>query len=102
MLRILREFPLVWFLLGSLVAFLCIFLLRGTEPYRRPVTVKRMALGAGLLTLCIFVGLNVVSMHSFMLSTDGLEADILSVALASAVLAHSGHGKPAVMSERWI
>jgi hypothetical protein len=47
-----------------------------------------MALVAGLLTLGIFIALDVASLHCFMTSTDGLEADILSIAAASM------HGQP--------
>lgn len=87
MLRVLRELPLVWFLIGALFAGLCILVLRRTEPSRRLVYLRRLAMGAGLLTSAIFVVLSLYSIHSYML--DGAdEADILSIATASL------HGQP--------
>jgi len=86
MLRVLRELPLVWFLIGALFAGLCILLLRRTESSWRLVYLRRLAMGAGLLTLAIFVALNLYSIRSYMLDAD--EADILSIAMASL------HGQP--------
>jgi hypothetical protein len=84
MLRFLRELPLVWFLIGSAIAGIGILLMRHSEAGPRVKLVRMLALGAGLLTLAIFIGLNLYSVHSYMLDLD--EADILSIA--------SLHGQP--------
>jgi len=87
MLRVLREAPLVWFLAGASFAVLCVLALRKTEFTRRSVCLRRMATGAGLLTLTIFVALSLYSVRSYMLDGQD-EADILSISAASL------HGQP--------
>ena len=84
MLRVIRELPLVWFLLGSAIAAISILLMRRSEAGPRVKLVRTLALAAGILTLGIFLGLNLYSIHSYMLDLD--EADILSIA--------SLHGQP--------
>jgi hypothetical protein len=85
-LRVLRELPLVWFLIGAGCAWLCAVVLRISEPERRTLMLRRLALGAGLLTVGMYVALNVASLHCFLLQSD--EADILAIAAASY------HGQP--------
>jgi hypothetical protein len=84
MLRFLRELPLVWFLIGSAIAGISLLGMRRGEGGSRAKLVRMLALGAGLLTLGIFIGLNLYSLHSYMLDPD--EADILSIAAL--------HGQP--------
>jgi hypothetical protein len=58
MLRFLRELPLVWFLIGSAIAGISLLGMRRGEGGSRAKLVRMLALGAGLLTLGIFIGLN--------------------------------------------
>jgi hypothetical protein len=85
-LRVLRELPLIWFLVGAGFAWLCAVVLRGSEPKRQTLVLQRLALCAGLLTLGMYMALNVGSLHCFLLESD--EADILAIAAASL------HGQP--------
>jgi hypothetical protein len=85
-LRVLRELPLVWFLIGAAFAWMCEVALRKRALERQALMLRWLALGAGLVTLAIYVGLNVAALHSFVLQND--EADILAIAAASL------HGQP--------
>lgn len=85
-LNVLRELPLVWFLVGSMVAWLCAVALRGSAPERQTLVLRRLALGAGLLTVGMYLALNMASLHCFLFQGD--EADILAIAAASL------HGQP--------
>jgi|GEM_PF-3598795 hypothetical protein len=67
-------------------AWFCAVVLRGRDPERQAALVRRLALGAGLLTLGIYVALNVSALRCFLLQND--EADILAIAAASL------HGQP--------
>ncbi len=85
-LRVLRELPLVWFLIGASLAWLCAVLLRSVEPERRRTLARRIGLGAGLLTLGLYVALNLAAGHCVFFQGD--EADILAISAASL------HGQP--------
>ena len=67
-------------------AWACAVLLRGRDPEWQASLVRRLALGAGLLTLVMYVTLNVSALRCFLLQND--EADILAIAAASL------HGQP--------
>lgn len=76
----------MWFLIGAMFAWFCAVVLRGRDPERQAVLVRRLALGAGLLTVGMYAALNVSALRCFLLQND--EADILAIAAASL------HGQP--------
>jgi hypothetical protein len=90
LLRVAREFPLLWFLAGSLFACICLYFFSKLAPERRSTLLRRISVTAGFLVLGIFVALTVASLRSYMFDDD--EANILSVAAATL------HGQPAYHS----
>jgi hypothetical protein len=85
--RLLREVPLVWLLLGYVVAWgiFSVFLSRLPQARRR-TALYRLAMVAGALVVFAFVALNLYSLRDYVLNPD--EANILSIAAASM------HGQP--------
>src|SRR5260370_39235405 len=86
MLQYLRELPLVLFLVGAVFASILFYLLRRLPPGHKSTLLRGVAVGSGILTLSIFIVLNLISIRGHMLYPD--EANILSIAATGL------HGQP--------
>jgi hypothetical protein len=80
LLHNLREIPLVWFLIGCVLARIGLFPISTKSPQDRYILLRRIAFGAGLFVLCMYVLLTISSLHSFVMWED--EANILSISAA--------------------
>jgi hypothetical protein len=79
--RTVREFPLVWFVIGLGLAQLGLLCLKGLNARRRSLWLQRASVAAGVFVLCAYVFISLSSLHSFMIQLD--EANIISIAAAS-------------------
>lgn len=85
-LRYLREIPLLWFWIGCLMAQMGLVVASPKLELDRYITVRRIAIGAGLLVLGVFACLTLFSLHCFVIQQD--EANLLSISAATV------HGLP--------
>lgn len=80
-MRFLRELPVVLFLLGAALGLLLFAISYSLAPRRRSALLRSIAFGSGILTLLVYVSLNIVSLRGYMMFSD--EASIISIAAAS-------------------
>ncbi len=81
LLHFLRELPLVWFLLGCVLAGSGVALSRILSPGEASRWLWGTALTAGAVVICAYLAVTLYSLHCFVLQLD--EANILSVSAAA-------------------
>lgn len=77
----LRELPLVWFAVGLCIARLGIVICKAFSTNHRSIWLRRSALAASLLVLCVYLAIAFDSLSWFMVQQD--EANILSISAAT-------------------